>query len=357
MTAALELPQRFLGARGTGITNADRPRWLQARKQGLGGSEVAAILGLHPYKSALEVYADKVGAMPAEQAVPEVALWGQIFELPILQEYERRSRRIVLPSNELHQSRERSWHLCTPDGIQYDGEIGDGAEPGVAEVKTTGYGNWHEEIPAYVLVQVQHGMAVTLARWGTLVWLPFPERKLQWRDMTPHAEFQAYLAEHVDAFWTRVVTRSPPNADGSESARRALFALEPELVDEVVAFDEGAEAVADELEQLSERIAAFEDRKKLISNRVLQTLGPFKIGVLPHSERYWTSWRTEEREQACTGCGKVHTVVGGFRACRLLQPRKKPHPRPREQRVLSLDTDHELAALLAASIEQRRNDR
>lgn len=357
VSAVIETAQRFIGARGTGIEQHDRARWLQARRQGLGGSEVAAILGIHPYKSALEVYADKVGVMPPETNLPEVALWGSIFEQPILREYERRSRRIVIGSNELHVSRERAWHLCTPDGIEYDGDIGDGTEPGITEIKTTGYGKWEEQIPAHVLVQVQHGMAVTLARWGTLVWLPFPERRLQWKDLTPHAEFQAYLAEHVDAFWTRVVTRSPPDADGSDSARAALFALEPELVDETVALDEGAEDIADELEQLSRHAEFIEERKRLISNRVLQTLGPYKVGLLP-SGRYWSSWRTEERQSACTGCGKVHTTVGGFRACRLLQARKKPHALPRERRVLSLEsTEPELAQLLAASLEQRRNDR
>jgi putative phage-type endonuclease len=352
---ALDPASPFPLCTATGIRQSDRLRWLAARRQGLGGSEVAALLGLHPYLSALEVYADKIGELPAERATPEVALWGQIFEEPIWREYARRTGRGVRGSNELLRSIAKPWHLVTPDAMQRVAANDTGANygasdteadpvpdsPGTVEVKTTGYGNWEEEIPAHVLVQVQHGLAVTGAAWATLVWLPFPERKLQWRDYRPHPEFHALLAEKVDEFWTRVLMRRPPDADGSESARRALFALEPELVDESVAFDD-AEPIADELEQIHREVKLMEARKDLIGNRVLQALGPYKCGLLEDG-RYWNSWRVEGDE-----------MRKGYRASRLMAPRKKPHAMPRERRQIVLESDPELAALLAASIERVR---
>ncbi len=350
MTAAraLDPASPFPLCQATGICQSDRLRWLQARRQGLGGSEVAALLGLHPYLSALEVYADKIGELPAERATPEVALWGQIFEEPIWREYARRTGRGVRGSNELLRSIAKPWHLVTPDAMQVavandtDAEAEPVPEsPGTVEVKTTGYGNWEEEIPAHVLVQVQHGLAVTGAEWGTLVWLPFPERKLQWRDYRPHLEFHALLAEKVDEFWTRVLMRRPPDADGSESARRALFALDPVLADESVAFEE-AEPIADELEQINREVKLLEARKDLIGNRVIQALGPYKVGLLEDG-RYWNSWRVAESGER-----------KGYRASRLMAPKKKPHAMPRERRQIVLESDPELAALLAASIERVR---
>ena len=38
-----------------------REEWLAARKQGIGGSDAGAILSMNPYKSAFDVYADKLG--------------------------------------------------------------------------------------------------------------------------------------------------------------------------------------------------------------------------------------------------------------------------------------------------------
>ena len=341
----------FPACDATGILSRDRARWLAARREGVGGSEVAAILGAHPYKSALEVYADKVGA-PTPELASEAARWGQLFEGPILGEFADRVGREVRPSNELYRHREKPWQLCTPDGVQpvpprpFDG-------PGCAEVKTTGYGNWAEEIPAHVLIQVQHQIAVLDCAWGSLVWLPFPERKLAWREYGRHEEFQALLTERVDEFWTRVLMRKPPDADGSDSSRRALYALAPELVDEVVAFD-GAEAIADEVEAINAQLRALESRKSLIADRVMQTLDRYKVGVLEDG-RYWTSWTVGERHEQCPHCRAVTTTVGGFRACRLLQPRKRPHSLPRERRVLSIaPPDAELSELLAASLEGAR---
>lgn len=326
-----------------GVRQSERAEWLEARKLGLGGSEVAALFGLHPYKSALEVYADKIGAGPESNA-GEVALWGSLFEGPILTEYARRSGREVYHSNELLVRRDRPWHRCTPDAIQTTRPPPGCHGFGIGECKMTGYGDWEEEIPAHVLVQVQHEMWVTGAEWGTLVWLPVPERKLHYRDMVPHREFQAVLAETVDAFWTRVLERRPPDADGSDSARRALFTLEPKLADECIELEDAA-PVADELEQINAAMKALEARKDLIANRVMQTLGPYKVGLLGDG-RYWTSWRTDPRQESCTGCGRVHRNVEGFRACRLYPPRKKPHGVVREYRSLSVASDNEVVRLL-----------
>lgn len=340
----------FPAAKALGIHQRDRARWLAARHRGLGGSEVAAILGLHPYKSELEVYADKIGAVPPanENDLPEVALWGQIFEEPILREYGRRSGRVVVPSNELHSRIDRPWHLLTPDGVQVANDV-ELEGPGTAEVKTTGYGDWQAEgIPAYVQVQVQHGFLVTGASWGTLIWLPFPERRLQWRDLRPHHEFLAFLSERIDAFWTRVVQRREPDADGSESSIRALFHLYPELTDECIELAE-AEPIADELEAINAEMTRMEQRKREITARVLQTLGPYKVGLLDDG-RYWTSWRVEPRTENCAGCGTVHRNVGGFRAARLMQPRKKPHALARDRRPLIANADPEIVELLEASL-------
>lgn len=332
--------------RPLGIYSRDREAWLRARRHGLTGSEVAAILGWHPYKSALAVYADKVGA-PVDDGAGEheAALWGQLFEPVILDEYARRTGRRVVHSGELMQSRARQWWLATPDGIQDEGPSSPAfaVGPGLVEVKTTGQGAaWFEEIPAHVQVQVQHQMLVTGVTWASLPWLPFPERQLQWLDIAPHREFQAMLGEKCDAFWTRVLQRSPPDPDGSDSSRRAILALNPQLADEVVEFDESAVPIADELELLNDAQRQIEARKALISNRVLHVLGEQKAGILPDG-RYFNSWIVEGTE------GRR-----GFRACRLMPPRKKPHPLPVAERALTLDTSDELVRLLEASLETVR---
>ena len=48
-----------------GMSRAD---WLKARRQGIGGSEAAAVCGVNPYRSALSVYMDQIGEAPEADA-------------------------------------------------------------------------------------------------------------------------------------------------------------------------------------------------------------------------------------------------------------------------------------------------
>ena len=44
-----------------------REEWLEWRRGGIGGSDAATIVGLNPYRSRLELYADKLGMMPEKE--------------------------------------------------------------------------------------------------------------------------------------------------------------------------------------------------------------------------------------------------------------------------------------------------
>lgn len=43
------------------MNEEQRAEWLEGRRQGIGGSDVAAVLGLSPWKTALDVWNDKLG--------------------------------------------------------------------------------------------------------------------------------------------------------------------------------------------------------------------------------------------------------------------------------------------------------
>ena len=53
----------------------DRKAWLEARKQGLGGSDVATIAGLSKWKSQVQVFLEKTQAIEQEDVQSEVVFW------------------------------------------------------------------------------------------------------------------------------------------------------------------------------------------------------------------------------------------------------------------------------------------
>lgn len=64
----------------------NREEFLALRRTGIGGSDVAAILGMSKYNTALDVYLDKVGYVENEQDNARLSM-GRYFEEPILQWY------------------------------------------------------------------------------------------------------------------------------------------------------------------------------------------------------------------------------------------------------------------------------
>lgn len=74
--------------------NAGRDEWLAARRQGIGASDVPAILDLpDAYTTAVHVYRDKRGQLVDDAG--EAALWGTLNEPTIAAEWQRRQRSVV----------------------------------------------------------------------------------------------------------------------------------------------------------------------------------------------------------------------------------------------------------------------
>ena len=63
------------------------PEFQEERLSGLGGSDAAAIAGENPYKSALQVYMEKVGLHKVEET--EAMYWGTAIEPAIRTRYEK----------------------------------------------------------------------------------------------------------------------------------------------------------------------------------------------------------------------------------------------------------------------------
>lgn len=338
----------------TGVSSEDREAWLKARRSGIGGSDAAAIMGLSPYTSALEVYASKVSSEPMPEDDSEYLVWGREFEGPILNQYARRTGRAVMRGGELLQSKRHPFLLVTLDASQQS----DGAEwaagPGVVEVKTTADASrWKDDVPMEVQVQVQHEMLVTGAVWATAVVLPFPQRKLAWQDVTPHTAFQATLLEACEEFWRRVERREPPLTDRSDSARRALAMLYPDVAEVAIMLEDGA-SWADAYSALGNDIKELEAQKQELANRLKQTAGPCRY-VLTGDGRFWDRTSVPAKDKHCPHCAKVIGNVAAHTKIQLRQRRKKPLPAPVEARML-LEARSDLAAMLQASLTEGENE-
>jgi putative phage-type endonuclease len=205
----------------------DRGQWLEVRKGGIGSSDAAAAAGLNPYKSQLELWMEKTGRAAANGEAPDTdspMFWGTLLEPYVAAAYQQKTGRKVRKVNAVLQHPTFNFMLANVDR-----EIVGSAEVQILECKTAGeFGSrlWRDGVPEYVQLQVQHQLAVTGKAAADLAVL-LCGQELQIHRIPRDDEIIARLTVLETRFWEYVETDTPPPADGSESAARALRQLYP----------------------------------------------------------------------------------------------------------------------------------
>lgn len=222
---------------------------LAQRRSGISATDVAAIVGLHPYSSAIDVYLDKTGRKEPFAGNARTK-WGNLLEPQIRDDYaERRLLRVEVPGTLEHP--EVTWAKATPDGICY--RPGVGTPVGGLEIKTHSLrvAHWYGEpgtdaVPSHELIQCQWGMFVTgLDVWDLVVFIDGqPVDYLIRRD----DELIQILRERSEQFLVENVRKDrAPDPDGSASYARYLtqrFAQRDEAFVKVAAGDPLLDTIA-----------------------------------------------------------------------------------------------------------------
>lgn len=201
-----------------------REDWLKARKQGLGGSDIAAILGLSPWKSAVDVYLDKTGQTP-DSEMNEAMLWGTILEDVVAKHYADTSGNKVQRVGSIMRHPQHEWMIgnidraiVTPGSrARFDGARLLGAE-GLLEVKTASAyksGDWGREddedaIPTQYAAQCMHYMAITGMAWCDIAVLIGGQKYIAKRIERDEDTIKGMI-ERAEEFWFKhVVANVPP---------------------------------------------------------------------------------------------------------------------------------------------------
>lgn len=133
--------------------------WHAARANGIGGSEIAAVLGLSPYESRFSLWHRKKGLIgPVEES--EEMYWGKEHEPAICRRFAREHPELDITPAPTYCHPDRPWQIANPDRH---------AGPDLFEAKTARDAEgWGEQgtaqIPVHYRTQCLHYMDVTGAR-------------------------------------------------------------------------------------------------------------------------------------------------------------------------------------------------
>ena len=141
--------------------------WLAGRNSGIGGSEVAAIVGMSPWKNSDELWKIKTGRKQAEQISNNKAVqYGKDAEEYIRQIYalDRPQYEVNYLENVILENKKYPFIHYSPDGLLYEKETG---RKGILEIKTSEILRsvqremWDDRIPDHYFCQVIQGLLTT----------------------------------------------------------------------------------------------------------------------------------------------------------------------------------------------------
>lgn len=232
------------------------------RNKFIGGSDVAAILGLSQYKTSYEVWEEKkhnIITFSGNQATE----WGKKLEPVILDHCEQVNGIKIAERNSKYISKDYDFLGCHPDGIYINNQL-------LIEAKTVSekaYKNWQNEIPLEYFCQVQHNLFCTGLEKAKFICLVLDSRHYFEIEVIRHDEYIALMNKALIDWWNRYII-------GDEVPIKVVQDFEklnPEQ--SVIEADEEAVKNHTDLLILKAKIKALEEQKDIIEEKLKLKLG------------------------------------------------------------------------------------
>jgi len=277
----------------TSTENLSREEWLKYRNRGIGGSDAAVVCGMNKYKSPIQLWMEKTGQQPSEEA-GESAYWGTRLESLVREEFALRTGIKVITVNKILQSKDYPFMLANLDGVCRCPTHG----KCIFEAKTANAfksGEWEgNAVPREYILQIQHYLCVTGYN-GAYVAVLIGGNSFQWKFVKRDEELISMLIKYERSFWMHVEDDVPPPPDGSDACAKYLGQRYPKSISQSKI--KLPDIAADLIRQHNEadvQLERFKEQKQKASNLLKQMLGEFEIGVIGDS---YIKWLTVSQER------------------------------------------------------------
>ncbi|CAM5481958.1 MULTISPECIES: YqaJ viral recombinase family protein [Streptomyces] len=201
--------------------------WDEARRTGIGGSEVAKILGLNKYAGPRHVYEEKHGRpVPMDAQLSEYAEVGQEIETFIAHLFSKRTGIPAVPTPGTLANVERPWMRSNVDRYALDPASGAVVAP--IELKNRSayqLDDWEDGVPDGPALQVHWNLAVGGWEYGWAVAL-VGGNTLRYHRIERDEELIGLLIDTCGRWFQRhVIEGYPPPADGLDATKDLLGRL------------------------------------------------------------------------------------------------------------------------------------
>lgn len=209
---------------GCGGMDMTHDQWLAERRKSIGGSDAAAIVGLSPYKSAFDVYADKLDLIPPTED-NEAMRQGRDLEEYVARRFCKATDKRVRRCRSMIRNQIYPFAHANVDRLIVGEKAG-------LECKTTSSMNLRRykngEYPSEYYCQCMHYMAVTgYSKWYLAVLIYGKEFKV-FEIERDEEEIDALMNAERDFWENHVLAKQPPIPSGTDDENETIGAFYPQ---------------------------------------------------------------------------------------------------------------------------------
>ena len=236
----------------------------------VGGSDVAAILGLDKYRGPMDVWLRVTGRVPPQE--PNIAMRvGTRLEALVRELYSEQTGSKAVEWAEPVALPE-PWMRCNPDADVVEGpRAGRGLELKAVSIRQASA--WEEPPPYYVAQCAWYRHWTGRPAWDLAALLGNEE--LVVHTVEPMPEFEEFMVEEVRRFWRdHVVADRPPAPSASEASREWIRKTYPrELSEDLIQATPALEQTLETLAKIRDHIAELEGQKEALEQVVKAAIG------------------------------------------------------------------------------------
>ena len=249
------------------IHYSDTEEWEDIRGKGIGGSDSGAVVGVNPYRSAIDVYIDKTQG--SEFKGNRYTHWGHNLEPVVFKEFQRLHDDFFC--YEVPFTMKKGCLVANVDGMCYDLARG----WGVVEIKTANLfagKEWKgETIPDSYYAQVQHYLAVTGLKYAYVACLVGGNDYKEFYIERNEEDIELIIKKSAEFWEENILKRIPPMPDGTEAYSKYLLSEADDTLEEVLELD-SIEDKGEKYKALKNEIESLEKEKKLIEQEILKEM-------------------------------------------------------------------------------------
>ena len=287
----------------------DHEAWEKLRMSGIGGSDVAVIMGYNPWKKPYALYCEKVGLVPPEDLSENEAVeWGTKLEPIVAQKF-----------SEVTGKKLKRWGtVCNPDApwqmANFDRLIV-GEDCGL-ECKTANAfkkEEWEgDSVPdAYYCQCEWYCFLSGLSGW----WIAclIGGQHFEYKYIPRNDAFIQDMLEKVTDFWENyVLAKVPPDVDGSESSTEALKKAYSSSNGMEIALPSQANELFLRLDELDKTLALVKEQQEQAKNQLKLMLGDNEIGVIGDRK---VTWKTQKARATIDSKKLQKEYAEAYQAC------------------------------------------